>query len=103
MSLWCLLQLFTTMSSGNAQIGKPAPVFKATAVVDGQFKEISLSDYKGNMSLTFLKCSFCTIYSLTRIDFPPHPSIKLFFFTVCLREVCGLLLLPLGLYLRLPH
>lgn len=35
------------MSSGNAQIGKPAPEFKATAVVDGQFKEIKLSDYKG--------------------------------------------------------
>lgn len=43
----CLPQLFTTMSSGNAQIGKPAPEFKATAVVDGQFKEIKLSDYKG--------------------------------------------------------
>ena len=27
-------------------VQKPAPDFKATAVVNGQFKEISLSDYK---------------------------------------------------------
>lgn len=36
------------MSAGKAQIGKPAPEFQATAVVDGQFKEVKLSDYKGN-------------------------------------------------------
>ncbi|CAO2644605.1 PRDX1 [Lemmus lemmus] len=37
------------MSSGNAKIGHPAPNFKATAVMpDGQFKDISLSDYKVN-------------------------------------------------------
>jgi peroxiredoxin 1 len=35
------------MSSGNAKIGHPAPQFQATAVVDGQFKEIQLSDYMG--------------------------------------------------------
>lgn len=36
------------MSSGNAFIGKPAPDFKATAVMpDGQFKDIKLSDYRG--------------------------------------------------------
>eukprot|EP00069_Balaena_mysticetus_P011574 bmy_07227T0 len=35
------------MSSGNAKIGHHAPQFKATAVMpDGQFKDISLSDYK---------------------------------------------------------
>ncbi|GAB1288787.1 Peroxiredoxin-1 [Apodemus speciosus] len=35
------------MSSGNAKIGYPAPNFKATAVMpDGQFKDISLNDYK---------------------------------------------------------
>ena len=38
----------TTMSSGNAKIGHRAPQFKATAVMpDGQFKDISLADYKG--------------------------------------------------------
>lgn len=35
------------MSSGNAKIGQPAPDFSATAVVDGQFKDLKLSDYKG--------------------------------------------------------
>lgn len=40
------------MSSGNAKIGHPAPNFKATAVMpDGQFKDISLSDYKGKSML----------------------------------------------------
>ncbi|KAK2106647.1 Peroxiredoxin-1 [Saguinus oedipus] len=39
------------MSSGNAKIGHPAPNFKATAVMpDGQFKDISLSDYKASVS-----------------------------------------------------
>ncbi|MBN3278573.1 PRDX1 protein, partial [Polyodon spathula] len=42
------------MSAGNAQIGKPAPDFKATAVMpDGQFKEISLSDYRGKYVVFF--------------------------------------------------
>jgi len=35
------------------QIGKPAPVFSGTAVVDGQFKEISLSDYAGKYVVLF--------------------------------------------------
>ncbi|XP_078137974.1 peroxiredoxin-2 isoform X2 [Centroberyx gerrardi] len=41
------------MSSGNAKIGFPAPAFKATAVVDGQFKDIQLSDYKGKYVVFF--------------------------------------------------
>ena len=42
------------MSSGNAKIGHPAPNFKATAVMpDGQFKDISLSDYRGKYVLFF--------------------------------------------------
>ncbi|KAK7822770.1 hypothetical protein U0070_022709 [Myodes glareolus] len=42
------------MSSGNAKIGHPAPNFKATAVIpDGQFKDISLSDYKGKYVVFF--------------------------------------------------
>ncbi|MBN3279202.1 PRDX1 protein, partial [Polyodon spathula] len=42
------------MSAGNARIGKPAPDFKATAVMpDGQFKEISLSDYRGKYVVFF--------------------------------------------------
>nr|XP_020451821.1 peroxiredoxin-1-like [Monopterus albus] len=41
------------MSAANAKIGKPAPDFKATAVVDGQFKEIRLSDYRGKYVIFF--------------------------------------------------
>lgn len=32
---------------------KPAPEFKATAVVNGSFKEISLEDYKGKYLIVF--------------------------------------------------
>ena len=32
---------------------KAAPIFKGTAVVDGQFKEISLEDYKGKYVILF--------------------------------------------------
>nr|AYV89211.1 peroxiredoxin 1 [Tetranychus evansi] len=37
----------------HPQIGKPAPVFKGTAVVNGAFKEISLSDYAGKYVVLF--------------------------------------------------
>ncbi|XP_061032297.1 peroxiredoxin-1-like [Eubalaena glacialis] len=41
-------------SSGNAKIGHRAPQFKATAVMpDGQFKDTSLSDYKGKYVVFF--------------------------------------------------
>ncbi|KAG0297386.1 Peroxiredoxin-2 [Dissophora globulifera] len=36
-----------------ASVGKAAPAFKATAVVDGEFKEISLADYKGQYLVLF--------------------------------------------------
>lgn len=36
---------------------KPAPAFKGTAVVDGQFKDISLEDYKGMSVLVLTKMS----------------------------------------------
>lgn len=35
------------------QIGQPAPDFKATAVVGGEFKDIQLSDYKGKKVVLF--------------------------------------------------
>ncbi|XP_064416805.1 peroxiredoxin-2 [Latimeria chalumnae] len=41
------------MASGNARIGKPAPEFQATAVVNGDFKEIKLSDYRGKYVVLF--------------------------------------------------
>ena len=31
----------------TAQVGKPAPDFEANAFVDGGFKNVKLSDYKG--------------------------------------------------------
>jgi len=34
-------------------VGRPAPEFKAEAVVNGEFKEISLSDYKGKYVVLF--------------------------------------------------
>ena len=37
----------------ETQICKPAPNFKGMAVVDGAFKEISLSDYKGKYLVIF--------------------------------------------------
>jgi len=35
------------------QIGKPAPEFSGTAVVDGSFKQISIKDYKGKYVILF--------------------------------------------------
>ena len=40
-------QLKNTTMSTIARIGKPAPQWTATAVVGSDFKDISLSDYKG--------------------------------------------------------
>ena len=37
----------------QTQITKPAPDFRATAVVDGAFKEISLSDYQDKYLVLF--------------------------------------------------
>ncbi|RMZ96291.1 thioredoxin peroxidase [Brachionus plicatilis] len=51
----------------ETQIGKPAPYFKATAVVEGQFKEISLDDYKGNYLVLFFYPSDFTFVCPTEI------------------------------------
>ena len=37
----------------KAVVQKPAPDFTATAVVDGEFKEVKLSDYKGKYVVLF--------------------------------------------------
>jgi alkyl hydroperoxide reductase subunit AhpC len=43
----------------RAQVGKPAPEFTATAVVNGQFKDVKLSDYRGkNVVLFFWPLDF---------------------------------------------
>ncbi|XP_026552097.1 peroxiredoxin-2 [Pseudonaja textilis] len=41
------------MASGKAYIGKPVPDFRATAVVDGDIKDIKLSDYRGKYVVLF--------------------------------------------------
>ena len=42
-----------------AQVGKPAPDFEASAFIDGGFKNIKLSDYKGQwMVLCFYPGDF---------------------------------------------
>ncbi len=43
----------------QVKVGKPAPEFTATAVVNGQFKEVKLSDYRGkNVVLFFWPLDF---------------------------------------------
>ncbi len=42
-----------TSNMSQTFIGKPAPDFKGTAVVNGEFKEISLADYKGKYLVVF--------------------------------------------------
>ena len=37
----------------KAKVQHPAPEFKGQAVVDGQFKEVSLSDFKGKWLVLF--------------------------------------------------
>jgi peroxiredoxin 1 len=41
------------MSAGECVLTKEAPAFKAIAVVNGDFKDISLSDYKGKYVVLF--------------------------------------------------
>jgi alkyl hydroperoxide reductase subunit AhpC len=36
-----------------ASVGKIAPAFKATAVIDGEFKEVTLEQYKGQYVVLF--------------------------------------------------
>jgi len=45
--------IFTSSRLLAAQVQKPAPAFKAQAVVDGQFKEVSLADYLGKYVVVY--------------------------------------------------
>ncbi|RMZ96293.1 peroxiredoxin-2-like isoform X2, partial [Brachionus plicatilis] len=62
-----VLQKKIISKMAQTQIGKPAPYFKATAVVDGQFKEISLDDYKGKYLVLFFYPSDFTFVCPTEI------------------------------------
>ncbi|XP_045157641.2 peroxiredoxin-like isoform X1 [Mercenaria mercenaria] len=44
---------FTKMSLGELKLTKPAPEWSAQAVVNGEFKEISLADYRGKYLVFF--------------------------------------------------
>ncbi|GFQ82552.1 thioredoxin-dependent peroxide reductase, mitochondrial [Trichonephila clavata] len=44
---------FIGSSAYAAEVSKPAPDFKATAVVNGSFKDVSLQDYKGKYVVLF--------------------------------------------------
>ncbi|KAL7074836.1 hypothetical protein ACQ4LE_005599 [Meloidogyne hapla] len=46
-------KIIPKMSSGQAKIGKLAPEFTTDAVVDSDFKTVSLSDYKGKYVVLF--------------------------------------------------
>jgi hypothetical protein len=43
-----------------AIIGKPAPAFKGPAIVDGEIKEISIADFKGEGAARVCLCVCCT-------------------------------------------
>jgi len=45
--------LNTTSRLNVAQVLQPAPDFKGTAVINSDFKEIQLSDYKGKYLVLF--------------------------------------------------
>ncbi|KAL4838210.1 hypothetical protein H8958_002674 [Nasalis larvatus] len=61
------------MASGNTHVEKPAPDFKATAMVDGAFKEVKLSDYKGKyVVLFFYPLGFTFVCPTEIIAFSNH-------------------------------
>ncbi|CAH2272929.1 peroxiredoxin-2 [Pelobates cultripes] len=61
------------MAAGKAHIGKPAPDFKTTAVVHGEFKEVKLSDYKGKyLVLFFYPLDFTFVCPTEIIAFSDH-------------------------------
>lgn len=74
-----LPQSFANMSSGNAKIGQPAPDFTAKAVVDGQFKDLKLSDYRGKGAL-IRSCGKADLHLQITTDRPNFPLIYLAYF-----------------------
>ncbi|XP_071801265.1 peroxiredoxin-2-like [Asterias amurensis] len=59
----------------KAQISKPAPNFEGTAVVNGEFKELKLSDYKGRyLVLVFYPLDFTFVCPTEIIAFSDRVS-----------------------------
>jgi len=65
------------MSAGEAKIGKAAPAFKTNALVNGEFKEVSLSDYKGKYVVLFFYPLDFTFVCPTEIIPSPKPPLPL--------------------------
>ena len=63
----------------QAKVQHPAPEFKGQAVVDGQFKEVSLSDFKGKwLVLFFYPLDFTFVRNPTLLKY-----ISFILLTVC--------------------
>ena len=61
MDLLCVIRLTILDQVTKAIIGKPAPAFSGTSVLNGEFKELKLSDYLGNF---FALCVLLQIESI---------------------------------------
>lgn len=48
-----MISLYTQYTANMPALQKAAPEFAGTAVVNGQFKDIKLSDYKGKYVVLF--------------------------------------------------
>ena len=79
------------MSSGKAVIQSPAPAFTATAVVNGDFQEVSLSDYAGKREV------FMKLYLFNNIL-----QTSLIMLILC-RKICPSLFLSFGFHVRVPN
>ena len=64
------------------RIGQPAPAFSGPAVVDGEFRQIKLSDYKGQVAEQDPAC-----FSRQTSDHRSRLTSS-----VCCRQICGVLL-----------
>lgn len=53
MNMFNICNCFKGKQLSAARVQHPAPDFKGTAVVNGDFKEIQLSDYKGKYLVLF--------------------------------------------------
>ena len=70
--LLCIIRLTILDQVTKAIIGKPAPAFSGTSVLNGEFKELKLSDYLGNFLhfVLYFKLSF--LQESTWFSFSTH-------------------------------
>lgn len=84
-----------------ARVQRPAPSFKATAVVDGTFKDICLSDYLGQWFVVFAAGP----RKIANFSEQDRPIVLSFVFTRNYKTIDALINTPhpQGLYICLPH